>query len=240
MGRHVVRLARERGHNVVSLSRADGVDLTTGKGLDAALQGVDTVIDVSGIREMSTKKNVDFFTSGTQNLLAAEKRAGVKHHLALSIVGIDHANSGLYAGKLAQEEAVRHGDVPWSILRSTQFYEFVPLTLRLTSLGPLALVPRMLTQPVAASEVAKALVDAAEAGPQGRLPDLAGPGKERLSNLVTAYLKKAGKHKVILQVPLLGPVGKAWRSGDMIPAPGAAVGRQTFEQWLDATSLKPS
>lgn len=240
VGRHVVRTARERGHHVASLSRAAGVDLTTGKGLDQALRGVDTVIDVSGIREISTKKNVDFFTSGTQNLLAAEKRAGVKHHVVLSIVGIDKAPSSVYAGKRAQEEAVKHGGVPWSILRSTQFHEFVPKELSHASAGPLAVVPRMLTQPVAASEVAKALVDAAEAGPRGCLPDLAGPGKERLADLVTAYLRKAGKHKVILQIPLLGPLGKAMRSGDLIPAPGAAVGRQTFQQWLDATSLKPS
>lgn len=238
VGRHVVRIARERGHEVISLSRSEGVDLITGKGLDAALQGVDTVIDVSGIRELTTKKNVDFFTSSTQNLLAAEKSAGTTHHIALSIVGIHLAKSGLYAGKLAQEEAVRHGAVPWTILRSTQFHEFVPMTLRYTSAGPLALVPRMLMQPVAAAEVAEALVDAAEAGPRGRLPDLGGPGKERLADLIRAYLRKTGKKKLIAQVPLPGPMGKAMRTGDLIPEPGARVGRQTFQQWLEGTAAQ--
>jgi uncharacterized protein YbjT (DUF2867 family) len=240
VGRHVVRVARERGHEVVSLSRHEGVNLITGKGLNEALHNVDTVIDVSGIRELTTKKNVDFFTTSTQNLLAAEKKAGTKHHIALSIVGIHLAKSGLYAGKLAQEEAVRHGDVRWTILRATQFHEFVPMTLGYTSAGPLALVPRMLMQPVAAAEVAEVLVDAAEAGPKGRLPDLGGPGKERLADLVRAYLRKTGKKKLIVQLPLPGPMGKAMRSGDLIPEPGAAVGRQTFEQWLDAISLKHS
>ena len=88
-GRHVVAVARERGHDVVSLSRSEGVDLVNGRGLVQALQGVDTVIDVSGLQTISTKKAVDFFTNATQNLLAAEKLAGVKHHVALSIVGID-------------------------------------------------------------------------------------------------------------------------------------------------------
>lgn len=237
MGRHVVRVARERGHEVVSLSRHEGVNLITGKGLNETLKNVDTVIDVSGIRELTTKKNVDFFTTSTQNLLAAEKKAGTKHHIALSIVGIHLAKSGLYAGKLAQEEAVRHGDVRWTILRATQFHEFVPMTLGYTSAGPLALVPRMLMQPVAAAEVAEALVDAAEAGPKGRLPDLGGPGKERLADLVRAYLRKTGKKKLIVQVPLPGPMGKAMRSGDLIPEPGAGVGRQTFTQWLESTDI---
>ena len=232
VGRHVVRVAKERGHNVVSLSRAGGVDLMTGRGLIAALQGADAVIDVSGIQSVSTKKNVDFFTAGTQNLLDGEKQAGVRHHLALSIVGIDKATSGLYAGKLAQEEAVQHGDVPWTILRSTQFHEFVPLALSVASAGPVVMLPRMVTQPVAAAEVAEALVDAAEKGPQGRTADLAGPAKELLADLARAYLRQTGGRKLVLQVPFPGPIGKAMRSGDLIPAPGAAVGRTTFHEWL--------
>ncbi|MET4589319.1 NAD(P)H-binding protein [Arthrobacter sp. 754] len=238
VGRHVVRIARERGHEVVSLSRGEGVDLVKGKGLNEALQKVDVAIDVSGIRDLSTKKNVDFFTTGTQNLLAAEKKAGVKHHVLLSTVGIEKAPSSIYAGKRAQEEAVIHGDVPWTILRSTQFHEFVPMTLGYTSAGPLAMVPRMLLQPVAAAEVAEALVDAAEAGPRGRLTDMGGPGKELLANLARAYVRKTGRRKLVVQVPAPGPVGKAMRKGYLLPGPAAAVGRQTFDQWLDATAAK--
>ncbi|HJV98272.1 MAG TPA: NAD(P)H-binding protein [Arthrobacter sp.] len=234
VGRHVVAVAEERGHHVVGLLREAGVDLVTGRGLDVVLQGIDTVIDVSGIQKMSTKKAVDFFTSSTQNLLAAEKRAGVKHHIALSIVGIDHANSGLYAGKLAQEDAVRHGDVPWTLQRSTQFHEFVPVTRKITTVGPLVIVPRMHIQPVAAREVAEALVDAAEAGPRGRVADLGGPRPERLADLMRAYLRKTGHRKLVVELPAPGPMGKAMRSGDLIPKPGAAVGRQTFTEWLEA------
>lgn len=216
------------------MSRSEGVDLVTGRGLDQALKGVDTVIAVAGIQKMSTKKNVDFFTAATQSLLEAEKRAGVRHHVALSIVGIDHATSGLYSGKLAEEDAVRHGDIPWTLLRSTQFHEFVPLVVKITSKGPLAFIPRMQTQPVAAREVAEALVDAAEAGPRGRIADLGGPRPEVLVNLVRAYLKKTGKRRLVVRVNAPGHMGRAMRSGELIPKPGAAVGRQTFSEWLDA------
>ena len=234
VGRHVVAIARERGHHVVSISRTAGVDLVSGRGLDQALQDVEAVIDVAGTQTMSTKKAVDFFTNATQNLLAAGKKAGVKHHVALSIVGIDNANSGLYAGKLVQEDEVRHGGVPWTLLRSTQFHEFVPMSIKAASVGPLVFVPTMVTQPVAAKEVAAALVDAAEAGPKGRIPDLGGPRTEQLKDLVSAYLAKTGQKKRIIPLRVPGPMGTAMRTGALIPAPGSAVGRQTFQEWLDA------
>ena len=234
VGRHVVAIAEERGHHVVSLSRTDGVDLISRRGLDQALQNVETVIDVAGIQAISTKKAVDFFTNATQNLLAAEKKAGVKHHVALSIVGIDKANSGLYAGKLVQEDEVKHGGIPWTLLRSTQFHEFVPMYIKASSMGPLVFVPTMVTQPVAAKEVAAALVDAAEAGPKGRIPDLGGPRAEQLKSLAAAYLAKTQQKKRIVPLRVPGPMGKAMRNGGLIPAPGSAVGRQTFLEWLDA------
>jgi len=233
VGRHVVAIAMERAHHVVSLSRAEGVDLVSGRGLDQALQNVETVIDVSGIQTLSTNKAVRYFTNATPNLLAAGKQNGVKHHVALSIVGLDHANSGLYAGKLAQEDEVKHGGLPWTILRSTQFHEFIPMSVKTASVGPLVFVPQMRTQPVAANEVAAALVDAAEAGPKGRIPDLSGPQAEHLKDLVAAYLAKTQLKKQIVQLRLPGPMGKAMRNGDLIPAPGSAVGRQTFRKWLE-------
>ncbi|MBT2568679.1 NAD(P)H-binding protein [Arthrobacter sp. ISL-85] len=235
VGRHVVVIARERGHHVVSLSRTEGVDLLSGRGLEQALQNVETVIDVAGIQTLSTKKAVDYFNNATQNLLAAGKKAGAKHHVALSIVGIDKANSGLYAGKLVQEDEVKHGGVPWTLLRSTQFHEFVPMSIKAASVGPLVLVPTMSTQPVAAKDVAAALVDAAEAGPQGRIPDLGGPRAEQLKDLVAAYLARTQQKKLIVPLHLPGPMGRAMRNGALIPAPGSAVGRQTFPEWLEAS-----
>jgi uncharacterized protein YbjT (DUF2867 family) len=234
VGRHVVAVARARGHRIVSLSRAEGVDLVSGQGLADALSGVDAVIDVANIQTLNAKKSVDFFTAVTGNLLRAEKVAGVRHHVALSIVGADKAAAGYYAGKLAQEELVRNSALPWTILRTTQFHEFVEQMLQRGSLGPLVLVPRMATQTVAAHEVAEALVDAAEAGPQGRAAELGGPEHAQMAHLVRAFARKQGLKKRVIEFTAPGPLWRAMRNGDLIPAAGAAVGRQKFSEWLDS------
>ncbi|WP_255771637.1 SDR family oxidoreductase [Pseudarthrobacter sulfonivorans] len=233
LGRHVVTIAQARGHRVVSLSRAEGVDLVSGAGLAEALKGVDAVIDVANIQTLNGKKSVDFFTAVSGNLLRAEKVAGVGHHVALSIVGVDRAPVGYYAGKLAQEDVVRNGGVPWTILRATQFHEFAPQMLERSSLGPLVLVPRMASQPVAAHEVAAALIDAAEAGPQGRAADLGGPERKQMAHLVRAYARKHGQKKRVIEFTAPGRLWRAMRNGSLIPAAGAAVGRQTFGEWLE-------
>ena len=233
VGRHVVSIARERGHTVTSLSRGEGVDLVTGRGLSEALEGVDTVIDVASIQTLSGKASVDFFTAITANLMKAGKAAGIRHYVALSIVGADKAAVGYYAGKMAQEGMVGNGDVPWTILRATQFHEFAEQILGRSSVGPLAFVPRMTTQPIAAREVAAALVDAVEAGPRGRVADLGGPRVEQLVDMVRAYARKTGQRKLVLGFTAPGPLWKAMRSGALIPAADAAVGRQTFDEWLE-------
>jgi uncharacterized protein YbjT (DUF2867 family) len=233
VGRHVVRIARARGHRVVSLSRAEGVDLVDGNGLAEALSGVDAVIDVANTQTLNGKKSVVFFTAVTGNLLQQGKAAGVQHHVALSIVGTDKAAAGYYAGKLAQEKLVRDSDLPWTILRATQFHEFAEQMLQRSPLGPLVLVPRMATQPVAAREVAEALVDAAEAGPRGRAADLGGPERRQLADLVRAFALKHRQKKRIVEFTAPGPLWRAMRNGDLIPEPGAAVGRQKFSEWLE-------
>jgi uncharacterized protein YbjT (DUF2867 family) len=234
VGRHVVSIARARGHRVVSLSRAQGVDLVDGSGLAEALQGREAVIDVANIQTLNGEKSVHFFSAVTGNLLQKGKAAGVRHHVALSIVGTDKAAAGYYAGKLAQERLVLNTDMPWTILRATQFHEFAEQMLQRSSLGPLVLVPRMATQPVAAHEVAAALVDAAEAGPQGRTADLGGPERHRMADLVRAYARKHGRKTLIIEVTAPGPLWRAMRNGDLIPEPGAAVGRQKFSEWLES------
>jgi uncharacterized protein YbjT (DUF2867 family) len=235
VGRHVVDRARELGHEPVVLTRSTGVDLTTGAGLAAALAGIDAVIDVASVQTQSAATSREFFGGVTRNLLAAETTAGVRHHVALGIVGTDLAPFGYYAGKQLQEQLVEAGDVPWTILRATQFHEFVGQIVSQTTFGPIALVPSMRSQPVAAREVASRLVELATDAPAGRARDLAGPREERMADLARRWLAARGRATRVLEFPLPGGFGRAIRSGVLLPAPGTAdLGTETFDEWLAA------
>ena len=232
VGTHVVEVARERGHDVIVLSRSTGVDLMTGAGLDAALEGVAVVVDVASTFTQSAATSVDFFTTVTRTLLSAEKRAGVPHHVALSIVGIDGSRYGYYAGKQAQERELSAGSVPFTVLRATQFHEFV--TQGQIRVGPFALVPTMRTQPVAAREVAERLVDLAEGDARGRVADLAGPREESLPDMARRYLRATGGRARVVALSLPGAGFREMRSGALLPGPDAVRAGQTFEEWIAA------
>jgi uncharacterized protein YbjT (DUF2867 family) len=228
VGRLVVDAARGRGHDVVVLARSEGVDLTTGAGLADRLAGVDVVIDTSNRATHERAEAEAFFGGVTRTLLAAESAAEVGHHVALSIVGIDDVDTDYYAGKRVQERVLAEGEVPWSVLRATQFHEFAEQALHFVSVGPFSLVPRMLSQPVAAQEVAVALVEIAEGEPVGRAPELGGP--ERLQ-MVGLARRVAGRRRVIgVRVP--GAAGRAMRSGALCPTGPGPRGRITFDEWL--------
>jgi uncharacterized protein YbjT (DUF2867 family) len=237
VGRYVVSVARSGGAEIVSLSRKDGIDLVTGRGLRAALDGVDTVIDVAGVETLSEKAAVEFFRATTTNLLDAERAAGIHHHIALSIVGVDRVAAGYYAGKLAQERLVERGPIPWTILRATQFHEFAAQILARGAFGPLAVVPTMTTQPIAAREVAEVLVAIAHGEPQRHAPDLGGPQVEQLRGLVRAYARATHARRWIVGVALPGKFGGAMRDGTLIPAQDAQHGKQTFTDWLQSADF---
>ena len=162
------------GHQPVVIARSTGVDLITGDGLDAALAGVDSVIDVSNVSTLRRKTSVEFFTNATTQLLLAGEKAGVRHHVALSIVGLDRVMSGDDEGKRRQERLVLESPQPASVLRATQFHEFVPQILGQVN-GPIAVLPQMRSQPIAAREVADALLSLALEESVGMAPELAGP-----------------------------------------------------------------
>lgn len=231
LGRHVMRAARAAGHTPVPASRESGVDLVTGAGLAEVLAGADAVIDTSATSSTSTKKSVEFFGTVTRNLLAAEQAAGVPHHVAISIVGAAQVATNYYAGKAAQEQILLARPSGWSMLRTTQFHEFAGQLITHGKVGPLQVVPRMRTQPIAAAEVAAELVRLAGGEPCGLAPDLAGPQEENLADLVRRLLAGAGARRVV-EVPLPGAWGRAMRDGSLLPRPGTRRGRQTFEEWL--------
>lgn len=232
VGRHVVAVAVERGHHTVALARASGVDLTTGEGLAGLLDGADAVVDVTSVATQRRSAAEAFFGGVTRGLLAEERRAGVGHHVALSVVGIDEVPSGYYRGKLLQERALADGDQPWSVLRATQFHEFAEQCLHFVRVGRVSVVPRMTTRPVAAREVAEALVDLAEAGPRGRVPDLAGPEILPMHELARRVSRARGLGRVVVPVPLPGPAGRAMRDGSLVPSREGPRGTTTFDAWL--------
>ena len=232
VGTHVVAVVRARGHEAVILARSAGVDVVTGRGLDAALVGVDAVIDTASVSTLRREEAIAFFAGSSRTLLAAEARAGVTRHVVLSIVGIDGSVSGYYAGKLAQEEVVETGGVPWTIQRATQFHEFAEQMYARAKVGPVHIAPRMRTQPIAAAEVAERLVELAESPAAGRVVDIAGPREESLVEMIRAYARASGHRGWIPAISFPGAAGREQRDGSLLPRPGAMLGLQTFAEWL--------
>lgn len=234
VGTPTVQSVRNAGHEAVVLSRSLGVDLVTGKGLDAALEGVDAVIDTANITTLDGDEATKFFTTATGNLIAASERAGARHIVVLSIVGIDRIPYDYYAGKLAQEKVVEASSVPWSIQRATQFHEFAAQMFERAKFGPLRVAPRARTQPVAAAEVGERLTAVAAGAPQGRARDLAGPREEALDAMVKEYAKAKGHRGWIPAISIPTAQMKGMRQGLALPRPDADLGRQTFAEWIAA------
>lgn len=231
-GRQVVEHLHSQGHQPVILARAHGVDLLENTGLDAALDGAEAIVDVSDFAAMNAKKAQAAFGAATTNLLAAAQRAGVRHHVALSIIGIDRATSGYYSGKLRQEELVKAGDVPWTILRAAQFHEFADQLLAQMP-GPFAVVPKMQSQPIAVSEVAAHLCGLVTGEPQQMAPELAGPRVESVVDMVRQVVRRRGPRRAVIGLRVPGAVGKGMAGGALLPTQPGPRGRQTFAEWLD-------
>jgi uncharacterized protein YbjT (DUF2867 family) len=231
VGTYVVEALHARGDEAVVLARSTGVDITTGVGLDEALRGVSTVIDVSNVTTLSRSASIGFFEAATRHLLESGRRAGVSHHIALSIVGIDRVDSGYYAGKRRQEELVESSPIPATVLRATQFHEFVAQVVD-RGQGPVALVPRMRTQPIAAREVAQALSAMVSEAPIGLAPELAGPEALELTDLASQLLHARGSRRRVVPIRVPGKPGQAMASGALLPTGPGPRGVQTFDEWL--------
>lgn len=234
VGRTVVGALRQEGHDVVVATRAHGVDVLTGEGLDDALAGAEAVVDVTNVASLRRSRAERFFVTATTRLLEAEVRAGVRHHVVLSIVGVDRVSTGYYLAKRAQEETALAGSVPVSVLRSTQFHEFAEQMLARTTMGPVALVPRMRIRPVAAAEVGAALAELAVGPAVVRAPELAGPEVHELPDLVRRVAAVRGSHVRVVPVSLPGAGGRAMAGGGLLPDARARVGSRTFDDWLTA------
>jgi uncharacterized protein YbjT (DUF2867 family) len=237
LGSLVVADLLGRGERVAVLSRrAEGVpagaehrrvDLTTGDGLDLALDGVHAVVDAAN----SQKGAKETLVAGTGRLLEAGARAGVANHVTVSIVGIDLVPMSYYKVKVAQEEAVEAGDVPWTILRATQFHQLADATFAAAARFGVRPTGKVKVQPIDPAVVATRLAEAALAPPSGRLPDIGGPRIQTLGELSAAWAAARGKHRLPLRIPALGKAGKALAAG-AICDPRAATPGEDFEEWL--------
>jgi uncharacterized protein YbjT (DUF2867 family) len=246
VGRHVVDVLTERGHEAVAMSRATGVDVITGEGLAEALAGPDCVIDVATGPSPDRQTATEFFTTATRNLHEAGERAGVQRIVVVSIIGIDKFTAGYSAAKLDHERAMLSGPIPARVLRAAQFHEFVAQLMDWGRRGDVAYVPKMRTQLVAARTVAEALVDLAAdpdavPAPAGApTAEIAGPREESLVEMATLLAARRGDPVRIEGVS--DPDDPDYglnESGALLPSPHATLAGPTFEEWL-ATSAAAS
>ena len=232
IGARVVVALQGAGHDVVAISRSNGVDLSTGDGLDAALAGVQAVVDAISAPPADRDSTVDYLGTATRNLLAAEARAGVAHHVLLSIVGIhDIEGNPHYAGKREQERLIEAGSVPWTIVPATQFHDFAETVVSWTEQNGRAEIAPLLVQPIDPDDVAAVLAEVVVGDPQGRHVDVAGPQTQDLVDLARRTLAARGRDVTL--VPTWSSIFGLSMSGNaLLPAENARIAPTTFDQWL--------
>ena len=220
------------GHEVVGISRSLGVDLTTGEGLDDVLAGVDAVVDATNSTAADPAETVAYFGAVTRNLLAAEERAGVGHHVLLSIVGVDRIEGNAhYAGKREQERLVAAGPVPWTIVPATQFHDFAAMVTSWTERDGVAAIAPLLVRPVAPADVAAVLAEIATGRPRGRYRDVAGPEPQDLVDMARRTGQARGR--AVKLVPTWSSIFSPEAAGNvLLPGPDARIMPTTFDQWL--------
>jgi uncharacterized protein YbjT (DUF2867 family) len=245
VGSHLVEILEQRGHEVVQIARSKGVDVITGEGLDAALVGVETIIDAATSPTPNQEEATAFFTASARNLQRAGSAAGAKRIVVVSIIGIDKFHSGYNAAKVVQEKTLLEGPLPVRIVRAAQFHEFVEPLLGWTIQDGVAHVPEMRTQLVAARVVAETVADVAEESEieNGRITEVAGPQAERLVDVAAALFASRGDSTEIRETRggLLAqpgdPDAAAYAEGAALPNPGAKLAGPSFEQWLTAARV---
>jgi uncharacterized protein YbjT (DUF2867 family) len=222
------------GHEVVRISRSLGVDCLTGEGLDGALEGVEAVVDVTNIAATDRAEAVASFGAIAKNLLAAGHRAGVRHHVLLSIVGLDRVEGNAhYAGKREQERLVAAGPVPWTIVPATQFHDFAAMVTSWTERDGAATIAPLLVQPIAPSDVADVLAEVVAGEPQGRHPDVAGPEPQDLVDMARRTNDVRG-HRVRLIPSWSGLFDTSMAGNVLLPGDRVRIAPTTFDEWLEA------
>jgi uncharacterized protein YbjT (DUF2867 family) len=232
IGSKTTAILRQGGHEVIAAAPNTGVNTITGEGLEKALTGAQVVIDLANSPSFEDKAVLGFFETSGRNLLTAETVAGVRHHVALSIVGIDRSDNGYFRAKVAQERLIVASGVPYTIIRSTQFLEFLRGIADSGTEGNKVRIATGMFQPIAADDVAANVADVAVAAPRNGIVEIAGPERAPFNEIVARYLKAVGDPREVIGDPGARYFGGLVEELSLVPVGDARLGRIGFDEWL--------
>jgi uncharacterized protein YbjT (DUF2867 family) len=241
IGTKLVNNLRQRGHDAVPASPASGVDTFTGKGVAKAVTGAQVVVDLANAPQWDDKAVLEFFETAGRHLLAAEEAAGVAHHIALSIVGADRSpESGYLRAKVAQEKVIKSSKVPYTIIRSTQFFEFVKGIAQAATEGQTVRLSPGMMQPIAADDVAAAVTDVALAKPVNGTVTIAGPDPIRMDEIVRRFLSATKDPRKVVTDAHAKYFGAELNDQSLVPGPGdnPHLGAIHYEDWLKRSAVE--
>ncbi|MGH8081133.1 MAG: SDR family oxidoreductase [Lysobacter sp.] len=233
IGSKVVSRLRDQGHEVIAAAPSTGVDILTGAGLDAAMTRADCVIDLANSPSFEDEASMQFFQTAGRNLIDAELRAGVRHHLALSVVGTERLQAvGYFRAKSAQERMIRESGIAYTIVHSTQFFEFLPGIIESAAEGKTVRLPSALIQPIASEDVAEAVARLAVRAPVNGIVEIAGPEPEAMSGLAQRFMRIVQDPREVISDAHARYFGAELENDTLVPAQAAWHGAMNFERWL--------
>src|SRR6195256_1268123 len=239
IGFETLALFRQGGHEVVAASPKSGINSITGEGLKEAMAGAQVVIDLANSPSFEDKAVLEFFETSGRNLLAAEAAAGVQHHFALSIVGTDRApDNGYFRAKVAQEKLIKTSGIPYTIVRSTQFLEFLGGIAASSTDGNIVRLSPGSFQPIAADDVAPIVADVALATPRNGIIEIAGPERAPFNEIVARYLKAVGDPRAVVSDPEARYFGGRVEQRSLVPLGEARLGRIGLDEWLRSSQAR--
>ncbi|HEY1300328.1 MAG TPA: SDR family oxidoreductase [Stellaceae bacterium] len=238
IGSKTVAILRARGHEVVAGSPNSGVNTITGEGLKEAMTGAEVVIDLTNSPSFEDKAVLEFFETSGRNLFPAETAAGVRHHVALSIVGIDRSDNGYFRAKVAQEKLIRASGIPYTIIRATQFMEFLAGIADSAADGNTVRLPPVLFQPIAADDIAPIVAEAALAAPKNGIVEIAGPERAPFNEIVARYLKAKGDPREVVADPAAQYWGGRVEERSLVPLGEARLGHIGLAEWMRRSQAK--
>jgi uncharacterized protein YbjT (DUF2867 family) len=232
IGSKTVTILRQGGHEVVAGAPESGVNSITGEGLKDALAGARVVVDLANSPSFEDKAVLEFFETSERHLLPAEAEAGVRHHVALSIVAIDRTDNGYFRAKVAQEKLIKASGVPYTIIRATQFMEFLRSIADSSAAGNIVRLPPILFQPIAGDDVAAIVAETALALPRNGVLEIAGPARAPFNEILARYLKAVGDPREVVTDPEARYWGGRVEESSLVPLGEARLGRIGLDEWL--------